>query len=162
MRNILFLSNADHVYPFSMVTLFRWILYFHGYIFQLLWNTIARFVRQLVILLGKSDGVERGRGCEAAGRAGVGSPCESCRNSPSITSLHIIACSFDFWLFHREVFLTVTISKKKRGRQAVENNAFTSLLYSSVSGVWAPPPPQREQVEGAEGRLSERLRCNLR
>lgn len=44
----------------------------HNYHFKLLWEAIALFVSHLSVLMWISNGVERGRKCEAASRAGVG------------------------------------------------------------------------------------------
>lgn len=40
--------------------------------FQLLWDTPARFMGQLFILMGMGESIDRGRDCEAADRTEVG------------------------------------------------------------------------------------------
>lgn len=60
-------------------------------------NTIEYIVIQIVALIGTSGGVERGRGCEAAGRVGARLARELYRDFPYYSS--IIMCSLIRFIF---------------------------------------------------------------
>lgn len=58
---------------------------FQGYPINLLGDTIARFVRQIFVLMEMNDAVERRMGCEAAVRAMVARLSrEACRGTTII------------------------------------------------------------------------------